>query len=214
MFKKGIILTLLAATLALACKETVAVTGVQLDKTQLTLSVGESAALNATVLPANATNKALLWSFKLEDQSIISIIESSDESCLVLGNGVGEAPVTATTAAGGYTATCTVTVTALESVTDLNFINKVGAQYAWQKEIDGTIKLTVANRQAVQAVTTLDLSSDLSTPDTEKLSDLSDSRRFTGLTALDCSYNKLTQLDISNNPALKSLSCGNNWLTA
>ena len=49
------------------CKVTVtaakvAVTGVSLDKTTLTLAAGENAKLTATVTPANATNKNVTWS--------------------------------------------------------------------------------------------------------------------------------------------------------
>lgn len=37
---------------------------------------------------------------------------------------------------------------------------------------------------------------------------------FTNLTSLDCRFNQLTSLDISNKTALVSLSCGNNQLTS
>ena len=42
--------------------EVVAVTGVKLDQTTLTLDAGESAQLTATVSPGNATNKSVTWS--------------------------------------------------------------------------------------------------------------------------------------------------------
>lgn len=42
--------------------EVVAVTGVKLDQTTLTLDAGDSAQLTATVSPGNATNKSVTWS--------------------------------------------------------------------------------------------------------------------------------------------------------
>ena len=40
----------------------IAVTDISLDKTSLTLLVGEEQRLFATILPYNATNKAVTWS--------------------------------------------------------------------------------------------------------------------------------------------------------
>ena len=39
----------------------IAVTGINLDKSALTLIVNEDYTLTATVLPANATNKTVIW---------------------------------------------------------------------------------------------------------------------------------------------------------
>ena len=83
---------------------TTAVTGVSLDKTTLELKEGKKATLEATVAPANATNKNITWS-------------SSKESVATVTDGVvtavaeGEATITVTTEDGNYTATCGVTVT-------------------------------------------------------------------------------------------------------
>ena len=85
----------------------VSVTGVSLNKSSLTLETGETAALTATVAPANAANKSVTWS-------------SSDTTVATVADGVvtavaaGTATITVTTADGGKTATCTVTVTAAE----------------------------------------------------------------------------------------------------
>ncbi len=81
----------------------VSVTGVTLNKTALTLEEGKSATLTANVQPSDATNKAVTWT-------------SGDTSVVTVSNGVvkavqsGVATVTVTTADGGYSATCTVTV--------------------------------------------------------------------------------------------------------
>ena len=99
--------------------EKVAVTGVSLDKTSLSLEAGNTAVLTATITPANATNKAVTWSSSNESVATVS-------GGVVRAVGAGEATITVTTkekdAQGNpYTATCTVTVTAasvpVESVT-------------------------------------------------------------------------------------------------
>lgn len=94
--------------------ETVAVTSVSLSPTEVTLSRGTSQVLTASVLPANASNKALTWS-------------SSDRSVAVVENGIvtpkgnGTATITVTTVDGNKTATCKVTVkTKITAVTAIN----------------------------------------------------------------------------------------------
>ena len=92
------------------CKVTVtgtsvAVTGVSLDKTTLTLAAGENAKLTATVTPANATNKNVTWSSS--DEAIATV----DSEGKVTANAAGTATITVTTEDGNKTATCTVTVT-------------------------------------------------------------------------------------------------------
>ena len=91
------------------CKVTVtaakvAVTGVSLDKTTLTLAAGENAKLTAKVTPANATNKSVTWSSS--DEAIATV----DSEGKVTANAAGTATITATTKAGGKTAECKVTV--------------------------------------------------------------------------------------------------------
>ncbi|MDL2221722.1 Ig-like domain-containing protein [Parabacteroides sp. OttesenSCG-928-N08] len=84
--------------------ETISVTGISLNKTSLTLSVGSSEKLVATVTPTNATNKGIVWT--TSDATVASI--DSDGTVTAASNGV--ATITATTQDGGYTATCEVTV--------------------------------------------------------------------------------------------------------
>ncbi|MEG1096968.1 MAG: leucine-rich repeat protein [Clostridiales bacterium] len=86
-------------------KEIIDVSGVALNKSELSLEEGKSGDLTATVAPANATNKTVAWS-------------SSDNEVATVDNGVvkavspGSATITVTTADGNKTATCKVTVTA------------------------------------------------------------------------------------------------------
>ena len=91
------------------CKVTVtaakvAVTGVSLDKTTLTVAAGGNAKLTATVAPANATNKSVTWSSS--NQAIATV----DSEGNVTVKSAGTATITVTTKDGGKTATCTVTV--------------------------------------------------------------------------------------------------------
>ena len=80
----------------------IAVTGVTLDKTSLSLTEGDAATLKATVTPANATNKTVTWSSS--DASVASVDGNGKVTALKLGS----ATITAT--AGGQSATCEVTV--------------------------------------------------------------------------------------------------------
>ena len=83
----------------------VAVESVSLNKTELSLIVGAEETLTATVLPENADNKAVTWSSS--DESVATV----DANGKVKAIAIGEAVITVTTADGGKTASCTVTVT-------------------------------------------------------------------------------------------------------
>ncbi|MEE1096428.1 MAG: Ig-like domain-containing protein [Paludibacteraceae bacterium] len=83
----------------------VAVTGVTLDKTTLSIEAGQTAQLAASIQPANADNQAVTWS--TSDAAIASV----DANGKVTANAKGTATITVTTADGGKTATCTITVT-------------------------------------------------------------------------------------------------------
>ncbi len=78
------------------------VTGITLNKTNVTLGVGNSAQLTASVYPSNASNKSVSWS------SSNNGVASVDNSGRVTGNGVGTATITCRN--GDITAYCNVTV--------------------------------------------------------------------------------------------------------
>jgi len=82
---------------------TVSVTGVSLNKSSISIQVGESVALSATIAPANATEKRITW--ESSDPDVVSVSSSG----VVTAHAVGTATITATTVDGGITATCTVT---------------------------------------------------------------------------------------------------------
>ncbi|MBQ5905178.1 MAG: Ig-like domain-containing protein, partial [Clostridia bacterium] len=80
------------------------VTGVEISKEEVTLKMGQTEALTATVKPEDATNKNITWT-------------SSDEAVAIIKNGVitpvgaGTAIITVTTEDGKFMANCLVTVT-------------------------------------------------------------------------------------------------------
>ena len=83
-------------------KKVIAVTGITLDKTSVSLTKGEEGILTATVSPADATDKTVTWS-------------SSDTKVATVENGkvkaVGGGNATITAKAGDKSATCAVKVT-------------------------------------------------------------------------------------------------------
>ncbi|MBR5355988.1 MAG: Ig-like domain-containing protein, partial [Lachnospiraceae bacterium] len=85
--------------------ETVKVTGVTLDKTELTMKKGANKVLTATVKPSNATNKEVTWTSS--DKEVAYVNASGKVSAYK----AGVATITVKTKDGGYKATCKVTVT-------------------------------------------------------------------------------------------------------
>jgi uncharacterized protein YjdB len=83
---------------------TIPVSGVTLDKTALSLKVGEASPLSATVAPDNAANKAVTWS------SSNPAVATVDNNGTVTGAGAGSATIKVTTADGSKTADCIVQV--------------------------------------------------------------------------------------------------------
>lgn len=84
--------------------ETISVTGVSLNTSTLEVEEGKSGTLIETVAPTNATNQSVTWS-----SSNTSIATVSNG--LVQGVSQGSATITVTTVDGGFTASCSVTVT-------------------------------------------------------------------------------------------------------
>ena len=82
--------------------ESVAVTGISLNKTSLTIQNGQTQTITATVSPSNATNKAVTWS--TSNGNVASVSGGK-----ITAKAVGTATITAKTN-NGKTATCKVTV--------------------------------------------------------------------------------------------------------
>lgn len=117
------LLTILIGTLLMifGCKpENDFVIGVQLDQTQLRLSVGEAvtAVLTATVLPETAAGRDISW--QTTDDAVVFVTPTGNNTAEVRAVGAGTAAVSVTTQEGGFTAVCAVTVGAPLSAIRLN----------------------------------------------------------------------------------------------
>ncbi len=146
-----------SATCAVTVEKTiVAVTEVTLDRTSLTLKVNETFTLSATVAPENATDKAVKWT-------------TSNSGVVRVSNGtvtaVGEGTAKITAAAGGKSASCTVTVEKeeteiipVDSVTlnrnslelGLNEAFTLSATVAPENATDKAVKWTTSNSGVVR----------------------------------------------------------------
>ena len=126
-----------------SCKVTVKakavnVTEVTLDRTELTLTEGETGTLTATVKPDNADNRKVTW---ISDKTDVATVDGAGKVTAVKP---GEAVVTVTTEDGGKTATCKVTVKAKTvSVTGVE-VNP----WAVTLSVRGTSKLSYTIRPA------------------------------------------------------------------
>ncbi|MHC1703631.1 MAG: Ig-like domain-containing protein [Tenuifilaceae bacterium] len=104
-FGLGVMMLVVTGLFLTSCqKEDTAVTGVSLDKTTLTIKVGESTMLTADIQPAGADTKSVTWS----SSDMTTAVVGSDGT--VVGIKIGTAVITATTVDGGKTATCNVSV--------------------------------------------------------------------------------------------------------
>ena len=93
--------------LAVVEHETIAgvpVTGVSLNKSSTSLSVGGNETLEATVAPANASNQGVTWT--TTDTSVATVNASGKVTAV----GAGSAVIVVTTKDGGKTDTCSVSV--------------------------------------------------------------------------------------------------------
>lgn len=96
-----------------AVSEVVAVTGISLSKSSLSMHTGDSVNLTANITPTTATNKSVTW-------------ESNEPTIASIANGRvtaladGEAIITCRSVSNSnITATCTVSVTTLETLTSI-----------------------------------------------------------------------------------------------
>ena len=100
--------------------DAIVVSGVTLDQTTATLTEGETLTLTATVAPATALNKTVVWS--TSDAEVATV----DENGVVTAVAEGTATITAT--ASGKEATCVVTVEKKQAEEDPTGIEQVEAQ--------------------------------------------------------------------------------------
>ena len=90
---------------------TVNVNSVSLSQSSLSLDIGNSTTLTATIEPSNATNQNVTWSTNNSNVSL----SPNGLSCQVTGSTSGSSIVTITTEDGNKTATCNITINAIET---------------------------------------------------------------------------------------------------
>ena len=95
--------------------ELVPVTDVTLNKTTMELQVTQKENLQATVVPANATDKTVTWSSS--DEAVVSVNPNGE----ITAKTAGAATITVTTTNGNKTATCLITV-----VSETDYLNSYG----------------------------------------------------------------------------------------
>ncbi len=119
---------------------TVAVTGISLDKQNITLTnAGETTNILKTIAPSNATNKNVTWTSSNE-----AVAKVSAGQITAVGNGT--AVITATTQDGNYKATCTVKVEISEnSNTGSGSSDKVGDDAKGLVQNGNTLEFYVNN---------------------------------------------------------------------
>ena len=108
------------------------VTGITLDQSTLTMTVGDEQTLVSTIAPENAFEQGVVWSSS--DAAVASVVNG-----VVTALAAGTATITAKAADGDFTATCSVTVTATPPVS-LYIYNAIGWNrvylYGWLSETD------------------------------------------------------------------------------
>ena len=124
----------------------VAVTGVTLSQTEATLAVGETLTLTATMIPEYAANfgaSNVTWSSS--DEAVATV----NESGVVTAKSPGEATITVTTADGGYTATCTVTVSNTQDLALLTNHFTAPDGITLTGTLGANVKISIANGATV-----------------------------------------------------------------
>ena len=135
--------------MCVSCKKSV--TDVQLNKSELVLSVGETETLIATVLPDKAANKIINWASS--NPYVVTVMSNG----LVTAVGKGTATIMVTTSDGNKTANCAVTVTEVSELFEITFpdvplvidlgdeyaaLNGVRAKDAKGRDVTNSLKVT------------------------------------------------------------------------
>ena len=122
----------------------VPVTDVSLDQSSVYLKTGDTVQLTAAVEPANAANQGLTWT------SSSPSVATVDSTGKVTAVGEGTATITVTTADGGYTATCVVTVSSTEMKVEVKEgITEVPYAFRDLENLNTPEKITTAMRTAI-----------------------------------------------------------------
>lgn len=123
--------------------EVVAVENVSLDKKTLTVEIGESEKLTATVKPDNAANKNVTWSSNDED------VASVDANGRVTAISRGTATITVRTEDGNFAAQCKVTVTDPDATSTDTETKPDGSTVTTVEDVNGSSSSTTVDANGV-----------------------------------------------------------------
>ena len=121
----------------------VAVTGVTLSASKVSIPKGEKRILTATIAPSDALNQELTWTSS--DESIAKVDPITGQ---VTGRAKGTAKITVTTADGNYTDSCIIEVIQLATGVTLSF-SSISLDAGKNKTITATVSPTSATDRTV-----------------------------------------------------------------
>ena len=213
----------------------VTVTGITVErismKSLMLLEMGGKETLSYSIVPENASNKAVTW--KSSNESVATVNATGE----VTAKAIGNAEITITTQDGGKTATCNVqVVNQLRKMTlTVNLLNPAwtvqlnvsssglvnvdwGDGIVWTRT-GGVLQLFGRAYGGSTAVRTITISGESIT---ELIYNANQNNPLTSLDVsknaelewLNCSGNQLASLDLSKNIQLKYLWCSSNQLTS
>ena len=123
-----------------------AVTGVTLDRTTLSLEMGETATLVATVLPEDARDKTVTWS------SGNTAVATVDQQGKITTVSPGTAQITVTTKDGSFSASCALTVVErIVPITSISYAEK-GTTVKMNMGESYTIRVKVSPDNATEQI--------------------------------------------------------------
>lgn len=141
------------------------VSGINLNVDSMTINLGEQGSLIATVLPADATNKQVLWASS--DTTVAKVSATG----LVSALKIGACQIRATTVDGGYSDTCRITVIKIvglpkQEVSDVQLIG-VNGQLVLKGlkafdliqilSLDGTLQKSFVSDESFEKISLQDL---------------------------------------------------------
>lgn len=120
--------------------EVIPITGITLDKTSVTLGVGEETTLKVTIIPRNAafSNEIVVRS---SDPEIAEVRFENDDEIIVKAVAAGTATVTVENFSGSVKATCTVSITHTHNYTG-TYYESVHPHNVYSKCSCGAIRCT------------------------------------------------------------------------
>ena len=182
--------------------QTVPVTSIELNKTTLTMNVGDEEILTATVKPDNATNKDVWW---ISSDNNIAYVNYDGK---VQARAVGNATITckAQDGSGVVSNPCVVTVSddIVAVIDETNFPDENFRNFVLRQDYgaDGILR-----KSEISKINKFQ-------PQNQNISDLKGVEFFTEIIMLACNGNQLTSLDLSSNTKLTTVYCQENELTS